>query len=412
METRKAVLVLAFIVALSLLLTSTIAAALAPLYFSNSTNNTLAGQPTRFSLNWTSNSPSGLSGYTFRTNNTGAWLNDSWVAFVQPGTNLYVDRYESGSLTVPPWNEVAGAILPVDQSSVVYHGSYAARGVVGTPAGSWSGMWKNVGAGGSSIVYLYSAVRFNATPLTSGNWFYLGPCIVDNSDGYDQAAVLYNNGGTIQWRMYTNNNIFSGTIAPNYTGPAIVANTWYDVEVMTTRGSGNGKIAMWVNGILIVNVTGMTNTIMPNLDGAQIGVYSPSILTGALAVYWDDVLMSTSYINPYSTSWSNVTKTLSSTPNRGVGWCVYANDTSNKWNGSSCAAPFSLKTTTTIPSDPIAYWKFDEGSGTIAHDVPGGTVHDANIYGATFTNADEGFIGDGRLGRVFAERYLSNGAAA
>lgn len=50
-----------------------------PKYWDNSTNNTNAGEPTLFSLNWTDNL--GLSGYIFSTNNTGTWINDTWINF-------------------------------------------------------------------------------------------------------------------------------------------------------------------------------------------------------------------------------------------------------------------------------------------------------------------------------------------
>jgi len=52
-----------------------------PKWSLNSTNNTLAAQPTLFSLKWTD--AVGLSGYIFSTNNTGSWHNDSWNAFNQ-----------------------------------------------------------------------------------------------------------------------------------------------------------------------------------------------------------------------------------------------------------------------------------------------------------------------------------------
>jgi len=43
--------------------------------------------------------------------------------------------------------------------------------------------------------------------------------------------------------------------------------------------------------------------------------------------------------------WSNVTKTVNSTVGATIAWCVYANDTSNKWNKTSCENPFSYITT-------------------------------------------------------------------
>ncbi len=51
----------------------------APKYFDNSTNNTIEGQPTRFSLGWADGL--GLSGFIFSTNNTGKWVNSSFVSF-------------------------------------------------------------------------------------------------------------------------------------------------------------------------------------------------------------------------------------------------------------------------------------------------------------------------------------------
>ncbi|MFQ6068091.1 MAG: hypothetical protein ACE5KD_00955 [Candidatus Bathyarchaeia archaeon] len=44
--------------------------------------------------------------------------------------------------------------------------------------------------------------------------------------------------------------------------------------------------------------------------------------------------------------WSNVTKTINSTVGCTIRWCVYANDTSDNWNGTSCVNPFSYETTT------------------------------------------------------------------
>jgi len=47
-------------------------------------------------------------------------------------------------------------------------------------------------------------------------------------------------------------------------------------------------------------------------------------------------------------NWSNVTKVVNSTIGAKMAWCVYANDTSNYWNGSSCSSPFSYLTLSTV----------------------------------------------------------------
>jgi len=40
-------------------------------------------------------------------------------------------------------------------------------------------------------------------------------------------------------------------------------------------------------------------------------------------------------------NWSNVTKVINSTVGCTIRWCMYANDTSNNWNGTSCQNPFT-----------------------------------------------------------------------
>ena len=60
--------------------------------------------------------------------------------------------------------------------------------------------------------------------------------------------------------------------------------------------------------------------------------------------------------------WSNVTKTITSGGGATIRWCVYANDTSDNWNSTSCDNPFSYITTinititnVSITPDPAIY---------------------------------------------------------
>ncbi|MEM7825111.1 MAG: hypothetical protein QXO27_04020, partial [Candidatus Aenigmatarchaeota archaeon] len=50
-----------------------------------------------------------------------------------------------------------------------------------------------------------------------------------------------------------------------------------------------------------------------------------------------------------TSNWSNVTKKINSTSGCTIRWCVYANDTDNFWNGTSCTNPFSYTTSENIP---------------------------------------------------------------
>jgi len=51
----------------------------------------------------------------------------------------------------------------------------------------------------------------------------------------------------------------------------------------------------------------------------------------------------------FSGTWSNVTKTIIDQVGAEIAWCVYANDTSNNWNSTSCQNPFSYTTTEVAP---------------------------------------------------------------
>jgi len=82
-------------------------------------------------------------------------------------------------------------------------------------------------------------------------------------------------------------------------------------------------------------------------------IFSFDNCTGSLA---NDTWQSFS-ANP---DWSNVTKTVNETVGCEIRWCVYANDTSDNWNGTSCDAPFSYVTTAPIIPPEICIQHFLE----------------------------------------------------
>ena len=213
---------------------------------------------------------------------------------------LFSDGFESGNFNL--WNGGASyggsGLAPVVQSSAAHNGLYAAKFAIGTAAGNGYSILVDAVSSTSTTMHIRAYCGFNATSIASGNYIYLGPTICDNTNSNDEAALIYNNGGKIVWGMrYRNNTGYQGAI--NTTSSIIpTANTWYSIEVMTTIGSGTGEVAMWINGISVIHVTGITNTIIPNLQNYQLGPYSSGTLTAPIAIYCDDAVMSTSYIGP------------------------------------------------------------------------------------------------------------------
>lgn len=60
---------------------------------------------------------------------------------------------------------------------------------------------------------------------------------------------------------------------------------------------------------------------------------------------------------PTNDSWSNQTYVINSTAVCTIRWCVYANDTSNNWNGTSCSNPFSFVTIPNYCNYSIQEWE-------------------------------------------------------
>ncbi len=337
---------------------------LSPQYWLNFVNNTIAGQPTLFSLNWTDDT--GLSGYKFSTNNTGTWVNDTWKDFEnQSGNAIFIDGFESGDFS--KWTDTYPS-SPSVQSIVKHIGSYAmettanAQGVekaIGLPSDVYARFYYNYHTSLAGTNYNY-IMKF--TDITRNNALWVG---------VDEAS-----GGSIRIRV-TDGSTFSDIDAIT----VFVPDTWYSIEVRLLSAVG-GRYELYVNGNLELS----RNFDSHLITNYYLYLYESSPIS--VEEYFDDVVVSTSYIGPYS-SWSNVTKTLNSTSGSNVQWCVYANDTSNYWNSTSCINPFSL--TTSGGNDNVLNINFNEANGTIAHDSS--TYHNDGVYyGETF---NDGSLGNG-----------------
>jgi len=94
-----------------------------------------------------------------------------------------------------------------------------------------------------------------------------------------------------------------------------------------------------------------------------------------------------------TTNWSNVTKVVNSTSGSTIKWCIYANDTSNNWNGTSCINPFSYLTTGGIND---ATWSLGVPNGFVLVAITGTTEGSAtdtiNWTSCNFTNLNQNWI--------------------
>jgi peptidoglycan/xylan/chitin deacetylase (PgdA/CDA1 family) len=161
MTTREKLMVVSFIA----LLGSVTLVSAAPTYSSNSTNSTLAGQPTLFSVQWSD--AEGLSGYIFSTKNTGTWVDDNFTSFGSTRAwntwdateGVLLEGFEDSS----EWTVESDSSIFTDSSTYV--------------EGSGSvGMWTGLQDNNTAIQKIINLNLSNATNFYF--WFY-------TSDTYD-----------------------------------------------------------------------------------------------------------------------------------------------------------------------------------------------------------------------------------
>ncbi len=353
-----------------------------PLWFSNSTNNIVAGKPALFSLNWTDDF--GLSGFIFRTDNTGTWTNDTWIDFEnQTGNAKFIDGFESKGFSA--WTGTS-----VDSSSTLevigvakHSGIYGVHSIQAAYENSYTE--KNLGTNYGTIyarMYLYPIT----VDIMSGyGRDYIG--IVNEFGTRSSKLQIYNDGGTYKWRLGWYNISGLWTYA---LGSQVTTGTWHSIEFKMKHDSSAGEARFYLDGVEDITATGIGNPWnCRKVDfGQNTGSGGQSSDTEC---YFDDVVVSSSYIGPFN-SWSNVTKTLNSTIGTNVQWCVYANDSDNNWNGTSCSSPFTYTTTGAFScEDDVMCLKFDEANGTKVFDFSG-YGNDGTFYGETF---NDGSLGNG-----------------
>lgn len=261
-----------------------------------------------------------------------------------PSNALFADGFESGNLNAWDGTAYSGGTLAV-QNSLTYSGIYASNFTSMSTGAAVA--YKAITPG--TDYYISSYIRLSAMPTGSSPVVIGAGFAHSNSDVPSWALIakpiVQLQGGNLYWGV---RSIYGGgTSSQNYlesTPSKPTANTWYQVEMHLREGT-SGQFQLWVNGVLKVNQTNVDNSARGNIGTACILLDSSYGAEPAMNLYVDDVVASASYINPENMGWSNVTKTLNSTAGNNVQWCVYANDTSNNWNMTSCVNPFSLITT-------------------------------------------------------------------
>jgi hypothetical protein len=271
----------------------------APTYSQNSTNSTLAGTPVQHDLYWTDNVA--LSGYVFSFCN---------------GTFSNTSTYSTGLLSPSANSTLKGKGWQTAANAYARDTSYAwANGnrTQNTNATNYSGFSAGVPSG-ATILGIQLYIRANCSSTTGVNTVYAS---VSNDSGTTWSAPFDTGDlGSFAWGNSTSSLwglTWDSTAANN-----IMVNVTANATAVTRR-----MFLDWV----AVNIT-YSNATSYDCDGSAASMVNDTWtgMTGA-------------------GNWSNVTKVVDSAAGDTVYWCVYANDTSNNWNGTSCVSSFNYLTT-------------------------------------------------------------------
>jgi len=281
---------------------------------------------------------------------------------------IFSDGFESGNLN--NWTPFSGMLF-ID-SQTVNRGVYSAQCII---SGSTENLYFHVLDSPLSTIDFREYVYVNSTvnPSTSGDYYQVGGFSSTLGGNMGNGGIfVFNSGGTLYWGLYYRNN---GTFYQAISSSA-VSTGWCYVEMQYVSSSGsssNGEEHLWLNGVDIRDVTGISNNDR-NLANAVIGgSQKVTYSVDTWNYYIDDVVVSSSYIGPTPSSTTVPTANPTLTP-------------------SSAAGPTSTVTLspTTTATATFAPFQSSSVSGSPTPSVP--PLRSANQHPQTFSSPDMTYI--------------------
>jgi uncharacterized membrane protein len=207
----------------------------------------------------------------------------------------------------------------------------------------WEGKYDSTGGVNSSTLLWY-----NTTSASWVSWQVL-PYNTENTyciyfDASNKSSVYNSTSGLVQFAARGNQSKTGHTLTL-YADFANLTVTW-SYPPTYSLNSTNSTLA---------RTAVSHNLFWQNSDGLSYAIFSFDNCTGSLKNITGMSLSGTS-------AWSNFTVVINSTVGCTIRWCVYANNTYNIWNGTSCQNPFSYLTTNALPT--LSYLWTSPASGT------------------------------------------------
>lgn len=219
--------------------------------------------------------------------------------------------------------------------------------------------------GGNDAGWVDNVTFVNMSNPIDANSSYVTYNTINNNSVLNPITNITVTVGISSYNKYdsmNNSNSYPDLWLEIYNGSA-----WVEIGNMSVTGAGNFSSSTTTGSILTGWQTLANRNIRIKgrfLDLNSSVIYDEINWTGV----WVTINSTSEFLNDSSVtfsptsneSWSNVTKTINSTVGAVIKWCVYAYDSANNLNSTSCSVPFNF-TTTQAGGNPDINYTFSTG---------------------------------------------------
>jgi uncharacterized repeat protein (TIGR02543 family) len=213
---------------------------------------------------------------------------------------IFSDGFESGDFANWDGTSTTTGETATVVSSPSYDGFYGAR-------------FTSNGGASTEQAYVYKVVDvsevyvrgyFNiggSLPLNdNGDRFYFIRLLAGNGQTGLAYAGIRRDNGVDEWVLYALNGY---TAVWTYAQSPLPQNgVWYSVELhWKLGGSGAGVVQLYLDGVKIIEVTGINTAYFGNARRVDFGLVQATLVQKNLAIYADGAVVSQSYVGPEAT---------------------------------------------------------------------------------------------------------------
>jgi len=183
--------------------------------------------------------------------------------------------------------------------------------VVGTLShhGNYSGMFTSNGSGGTEWAYSYYTINENEVYVRGYFYVASGLPLIDSGDNFyflrlrgngqtfTGAGIRHSSTGIDRWVLTARHG--SGWAATAYTSSsAIQTGRWYSIELHWKLDATNGYVEMYVDGVKILQRTGINTAYYGNATSVNFGISEILNVQNKLTIYGDCFVLSRAYVGP------------------------------------------------------------------------------------------------------------------